>query len=392
MGKRAAAVALWALAASGRLWAQNDATRANSYDDAWESAWVAHCRSVYTTAGKTAGFVLQIGDSITHSNPYSQWPRGGAGQTAQDAAITSWTRAATWGSGNGDAGSKNGWYLAAADTNGGRGMTAASGLRADEFLSGSGNGSPAMPATTDPATARGYVSAADYGENLHVTTVAAAFSDAALAVVMLGTNDCSAGRTVTAFLNDLTAIVNTLEGRNIVVVLSTIPPHYANDSLAQSYNASIRSFAQTRGLPLIDFYAEVLARQPGTAWNGTLLNLNDVHPTASDGTYASASDPYTPGGNPATHTTGDACLTVGYLLRSWLTVQKLKEVKSYVADGNNPPGPAPAPPPGPAPAPAPGAAGDDDDDSACGCGSVGPAGRAGVAACLGLLALLRRRR
>jgi hypothetical protein len=46
---------------------------------------------------------------------------------------------------------------------------------------------------------------------------------------------------------------------------------------------------------------------------------------------------------------------VGYLLRSWLTVQKLKEVKSFVID-NNPavaanPSPAPTPTPTPTPTP-----------------------------------------
>ena len=39
---------------------------------------------------------------------------------------------------------------------------------------------------------------------------------------------------------------------------------------------------------------------------------------------------------PAGHTTGDASLNSGYLLRSWLTVQKLKQVKSYIVDGVNP--------------------------------------------------------
>ena len=36
------------------------------------------------------------------------------------------------------------------------------------------------------------------------------------------------------------------------------------------------------------------------------------------------------------HLTGDALSNVGYLLRSWLTVQKLKEVKAFVVDGVNP--------------------------------------------------------
>ena len=32
--------------------AQNDKAQANGRDDAWESAWVAHCRGFYTTTNK----------------------------------------------------------------------------------------------------------------------------------------------------------------------------------------------------------------------------------------------------------------------------------------------------------------------------------------------------
>ena len=330
--------------------APHDSARANAYDDAWEADWVAHCRSIYRTAGKTAGFVLQVGDSITHSNPYCQWPRYGAGQTAADAALTAWCQASAWNTGSAtDTGVKNGWYLAAADTSGSRGMTAASGIDTAELLSGNGNGGTAMPSDTNAATAKAKVAdGGTYSGNLHITTVCAAFADAQFAVLMLGTNDVTAGRAVGDFSADLTGIVNAIEGQNIVVVLSTIPPHFTptTQTAVIAYNSAIRSFAQARGLPLIDFHEEILLRRPGTTWNGTLLGFNDVHPSASGGGYNSASDPYAAGGDAATHTTGEACLQVGYLLRSWLTVQKLKEVKSYVADGVSPPVTPPTPAPG----------------------------------------------
>ena len=70
--------------------AADDAARANAYDDAWQASRVAHCRSVAGASGKTAGLVLEVGDSITHANPYGQWPRWGAGKTADDAAIIAW--------------------------------------------------------------------------------------------------------------------------------------------------------------------------------------------------------------------------------------------------------------------------------------------------------------
>ncbi len=376
------------------LAAQNDKAQANSHDDAWEAGWVAHCRAVYTSTGKNAGMVLQVGDSITHSNPYSQWPRYGAGKTAEDSAILAWCMAETsLPAAQNDATSLNGFYLALADTSGNRGMTAASGLDTTEFVTGNGNGGTAMPSTSVQATARGYVSdGATYTANLQGDTVAAAFSNAQFAVLMLGTNDAGAGRSTGAFQTDLTSIVDALEARSIVVVLSTIPPRTSTD--VSPYNTVIRSFAQARGLPLIDYYAEILARQPGTSWQGTLISGDGVHPTAP----ASSADPYSPGGSAATHTTGDNCLSDGYLLRSWLTVQKLKEVKSYVADGVNPPGGGgapPPPPPAPAPAAGSGSSSDDDDDSSCSCGSVtgaSGAGASGLAALLALaLASVRRR-
>ncbi len=352
---------------------QNDQTQANSRDDAWEAAWVTHCKGVYTTTGKTTGMVLHLGDSITYSNPYGQWPRYGAGKTAEDAAILAWCMATQAFPGALTATDKNGFYLCAADVSN-RSMTASSGITSAEYLSGAGNGATPMPSTTDTPTAQGYVTSASYGGNLHITSVAAAFADAQVAVVMLGTNDVLAGRSAGAFIADLTAIVDVLEGRNIVVVLSTLPPCELGD--VTPHNAAIRSFAGTRGLPLIDYYEEILARRPGIGWQDTLIADDGIHPTGA----ASAADPYTPGGNPATHQTGTNATNDGYLLRGWLTVQKLKEVKLKVVDT-----PA-APPPVVA-----SSSDDDDDEGACSCGTARGA-LPPLAGLLGLLLLAGRRR
>jgi PKD repeat protein len=315
----------------------HDMTRANSYDDGWQNGWIQHCRGIFRSTGKSDGFVLQIGDSITHSNPYSQWPRYGAGQTSSDATITAWTHAAIWDSSQNNTGSVNGWYLAAADTSGIRGMTASSGIDSWEYRYGDGNGGNPMPTDSNPVSAAAKVAdGATYSYNLNSATVAAAFNKAQFAVLMLGTNDVSGGRTASDFRTNLEAIADTVEAQNIVVILSTIPPHYdpQKNAAVNDYNNQIRQAAQTRGLPLIDFNTEILLRRPGTSWSGTLIGLNDVHPTASNGSYGSASDPYANGGNAAANVTGDACLNVGYLLRSWLTVQKLKEVKANIVDSS----------------------------------------------------------
>jgi PKD repeat protein len=327
---------LLALVTAATTFAAHDKTRANSYDDGWETNWVNHCRTVFRTSGKTGGFVLQAGDSITHANPYTQWPRYGSGKTTEDTGILSWCVATNYPGGTFNINNKNGFYLAAEDVSGARGYTASGGISTSEMLSGSGNGGTTMPATTSTTTAQGYLAnGGTYSGNLQIDTLCAGFADAQFAVLMLGTNDLNASRTASAFIADLTSIVNTLEAKNIVVIVSTIPPLRGKDPTA--YNTEIRSFAQSRGLPVIDYYAEILARRTGTSWDGTLIDGDGVHPTAGVNGYSGSSDPYSPNGSAATHTTGDACLNSGYLLRSWLTVQKLKEVKSYVVDGVNPP-------------------------------------------------------
>lgn len=347
---------------------QNDKAQANAYDDAWESAWVGRARTVYAAGtGKTNGKVIHVGDSITHANPYGRWPRSTTtNKSAEDTAVSTWCMAGQAFPGAVDPANANGFYLCAGDV-ASRSMTASGGITTAEYLSGNNNGGTAMPSTTDTATARSYVSSTTYTNNLHITTVAAAFADSRFAVVMLGTNDSGANRAAGDVATDLTAIVDALESRNIVPILSTIPPRADRDVTA--INAAIRSLAQSRSLALIDYYAEILARRPGTTWQGTLISSDGIHPSS----VTPEGDVYQ-GGDITAHRTGTLATNDGYVLRGWLTMQKLKEVKSYVVDGVNPPTPV---------------AGtssddDDDDDNACACGTIRP----GFPWPLGLLGLL----
>ena len=52
------------------------------------------------------GVVLHVGDSITYSNPYGQWPRAGEGKTKADKAALQWMHA---GADN----DTDGWWLPA---------------------------------------------------------------------------------------------------------------------------------------------------------------------------------------------------------------------------------------------------------------------------------------
>ena len=239
--------------------------------------------------GKT-GVVLHIGDSITYSNPYGQWARYGQGKTPEDKAILGWMHC----------NAKNdtdGWWLAAFDhPAGGRSYTACSGISAEETLRG---GKRRMPSLS---------------QNLKKYKPQ-------IVVLMLGTNDASAGRTLAAYRADMVKAVGLILGEGSICILSSIPPHFRREALVKSYNASLREIAKAKGLPLIDFEKEILKRRPND-WNGILLGRNDVHPTARQGATKATSPP-----------TAENLKNSGYLLRGWLSVKKIAEVKKSVLDG-----------------------------------------------------------
>jgi lysophospholipase L1-like esterase len=235
------------------------------------------------------GVVLHVGDSITYASPYAGWARAGRGRTAEDLAALRWMHA-----GAGD--DTDGWHLATFDhPDGGRSHTACGGIQADQMLAG---GKQRMPSLSD---------------------LLARYRPQAV-VLMLGTNDASAGRKAEAYRNDIEVAVDMLLARGVVPILSTIPPHVHRRELADAYNAALRAIARERRLPLIDFEREILDRRPDD-WDGTLLNKGDVHPSAARAGVDQTSAP-----TPAN------LRESGYLLRGWLSVKKVAEVKRAVFD------------------------------------------------------------
>lgn len=246
------------------------------------------------------GVVLHVGDSITYANPYGQWARAGEGRSAEDKAALAWMHA-------GADDDTDGWWLARSDhPDGGRSYTACGGIRADEMLAGGKGGMPPLVALVDQYRPQAVV-------------------------LLLGTNDASAGREVAAYRADMGRAVDLILGRGAVVILSTLPPHPTRPALAASYNEALRSLARSRKLPLIDFEREILRRRPAD-WNGTLLGRDDVHPTADGG-----------GATPSSAPSAANLRESGYLLRGWLSVRKIAEVKRTVFDAPAPPAAAATP-------------------------------------------------
>jgi hypothetical protein len=254
---------------------------------AWEYA--AAMRAVAAKGKGRPGVVLHVGDSITYANPYGAWALHGEGHTPDDDAALKWMHAGA----NDDT---DGWHLAAFDhPDGGRSYTACGGIRVDEMLAGGRQRMPPLKDLLDQYRPQAVV-------------------------FMLGTNDASAGRPVEAYRRDVEASLDLMLGRGVVPILSTIPPHVHREALARSYNEALRELARQRHLPLIDFEREIRTRRPND-WDGTLLDKGDVHPTAARA-----------GATPASAPTPESLRNSGYLLRGWLSVKKIAEVKRMVFD------------------------------------------------------------
>ncbi len=292
-----------------------DIETANGYDDAWQegsSGWVANCRTMLENKDpgeRTQGFVVRLGDSITYSNPGGQWAHYGSGKTAEDVAICSWMHATDSWPDPIHNNSPNGWYLSRVDYPGrGGSYTARSSITTAGMLSGWGG----LPSVDEMFT------------NGFANPDGKQYRDAEIVIILLGTNDVSGPRATVDFITDLESIVDKILANNTVAVLTTLPPRRNRDSDVQNYNAAVRTLAQTRKLPLIDMYEEMLRRRPGNTWDGTLISGDGVHPSESYGGYSATSNPYSDN--------GVALSNSGMLLWCWLAVQKVAEIKEQCID------------------------------------------------------------
>ncbi len=232
------------------------------------------------------GVVLHIGDSITYASPYGAWARYGAGKTDDDKAVLGWMH-------TGKDNDSDGWWLCRVDLPGGRSHTACSGIRFDQMLAGGKSQMPSLARIIEQHRPQ-------------------------IVVLMLGTNDTSAGRKVEDVRRDLEQAIELLINAGVIPIVSTIPPHVGKPELGRAVSTAIRAVAKEKQLPLIDYEQEILTRRPDD-WNGTLMNKGDVHPSASHA-----------GTTPASAPTSENLKNSGYLLRSWLSVRKIAEVRRTV--------------------------------------------------------------
>ncbi len=234
------------------------------------------------------GVVLHLGDSITYANGYSGWARYGKGKTPQDEAVCKWMHV-------GKDDDTDGFYLCRVDRPGGRSDTAASGVRTDEYIAGGKGGLPALAEILKKYNPQ-------------------------MAVVMLGTNDATAGKSAAEVKANLAKIADALAANGTIPVLSTIPPYVGKEEVVKGYNGALQELARERKLPLIDYWGEIMKRRPAD-WKGTLVSEDGVHPTVNQG-----------GADPGSEPTEQNLKNSGLLLRGWLSVRKIAEVKERVLD------------------------------------------------------------
>lgn len=252
--------------------------------EAWDYA--APMKKVATRFRGQEGVVLHVGGSMTIANPYGTWARQGKGKTPEDVAILKWMHT--------DAKDKtDGWWLCRTELVHYRAYTAESGLQSAMLFDGGKRGLPSLAKML-----------ADYQPRMVTLEV--------------GIYDVEENRPLEDYRGHLARACDQILDAGAIPIINTIPPFKAQLERTKQFNEALRALAKERGLPVIDLEREILTRRPDD-WFGTLMNR--IHLTAADA-----------GGSPAAEPTPENLRKSGYLLRSWLTVRKVAEIKRRVLD------------------------------------------------------------
>jgi lysophospholipase L1-like esterase len=127
---------------------------------------------------------------------------------------------------------------------------------------------------------------------------------------MIGTNDTRPDGPPEDYGENLRKLMRLIMDAHCVPILNTIPPKRNQADGVEKTNNIIREVAAELKLPLVDYHAEILKRQPGEAWLGTLVSDDGVHPSGGDvGNFSP--------GNLA---------KCGYALRTWVNFLAVREI------------------------------------------------------------------
>lgn len=254
--------------------------------EGWD--FVAPMKKVAAKFRGKEGVVLHIGDSMTIANPYGTWARSGKGKTPADEAVIKWMHT--------NANDKtDGWWLCRTEVVDERAYTSVGGMQSTHLLNGGNR------------------------NNMPLDKMLKEFNPQ-MAIVCVGIYDAEANRPVKEFRDNMARAVDQILENGSICILSTYAPYAKRLELSKEHNQALREVAKERAIPLIDLEKEILQRRPDD-WNGTLQRKNNIHLTAGEA-----------GGSPGAAPTPENLGKSGYLLRGWLSVQKVAEVKRRVLD------------------------------------------------------------
>lgn len=264
------------------------APAAGVFKEDWD--WASAMRRVAEQgrARNREGVVLSLGDSLTYANQSTRWARNPKDATPEEKAVLQWSHA-------GKQDDSDGWHLASLDApGGGRSETAVTGIRADEYIRGGKAGIQSLKETIEKYKPQ-------------------------VAFVLLGANDVSKGRSPGDVARDMATILDALLANGTIPVLQLTAPraNAVKDDLTRQVNTEYIRLARERKIPVIDLYGEFVTRAPDGAWKTQLLNKDGIHFSTT-----LAGGPPTP----------ENLANCGYLLRCWLAVGKLREVKAHAID------------------------------------------------------------
>jgi lysophospholipase L1-like esterase len=132
----------------------------------------------------------------------------------------------------------------------------------------------------------------------------------AAAIVMIGTNDISAGSVPDDYRAGLKQIAKKCLACHCVPIFNTIPPRFGRDTAVEAANRIIREVARECQVPLADFHSECLRLRPGLSWQKTIISDDGVHPS---------------GGKTNVYTE-ENMKVCGYALRNWVNFLAVREV------------------------------------------------------------------
>ncbi len=140
------------------------------------------------------------------------------------------------------------------------------------------------------------------------------------AIIMIGTNDTGPEGPPASYGPNLEKLLALILDAHCIPILNTIPPRRGRMQGVEKTNTIIRDLAKKLNVPLVDYYAEILKRQPGDSWDGTLISKDGVHPTA---------------GNQADFSEENLKVN-GYALRTWVNFLMVREVYFRVMSAPKP--------------------------------------------------------